>query len=154
MHGASVCVCPVPPLYLFLCVHGASVCVCPVPPLYLFLCVHLVSVCVCPVPPLYLFLCVHGASVCVPSATIPLSPPPSVLTGHNHYVMCAQFHPTEDLVASGSLDQTIRIWDVAGIVRQRFRITSVIHYRQLCKTRHEHYDSCFISVYRYTYLFS
>ena len=40
---------------------------------------------------------------------------PSVLTGHNHYVMCAQFHPSEDLVASASLDQTIRIWDVSGL---------------------------------------
>lgn len=39
----------------------------------------------------------------------------SVLTGHNHYVMCAQFHPTEDLVASASLDQTIRIWDISGL---------------------------------------
>ena len=26
----------------------------------------------------------------------------------NHYVMCAQFHPTEDLVVSASLDQTVR----------------------------------------------
>ncbi len=32
----------------------------------------------------------------------------SVLTGHNHYVMCAQFHPTEDMVVSASLDQTVR----------------------------------------------
>lgn len=39
----------------------------------------------------------------------------SVLTGHNHYVMCAQFHPSEDLVASASLDQTIRIWDISGL---------------------------------------
>jgi coatomer protein complex subunit alpha (xenin) len=38
-----------------------------------------------------------------------------VLTGHNHYVMCAQFHPTEDLVASASLDQTIRVWDISGL---------------------------------------
>ena len=29
--------------------------------------------------------------------------------------MCAQFHPSEDLVASASLDQTIRIWDVSGL---------------------------------------
>ena len=36
----------------------------------------------------------------------------SVLTGHNHYVMCAQFHPTEDLMASASLDQTVRFWDI------------------------------------------
>ena len=39
----------------------------------------------------------------------------SVLTGHNHYVMCAQFHLSEDLVASASLDQTVRIWDVGGL---------------------------------------
>lgn len=38
----------------------------------------------------------------------------SVLTGHNHYVMCAQFHPTEDLVVSASLDQTVRVWDISG----------------------------------------
>ena len=28
--------------------------------------------------------------------------------------MCAQFHMTEDLVASASLDQTVRVWDVSG----------------------------------------
>ena len=39
----------------------------------------------------------------------------SVLTGHNHYVMCAQFHPSEDLVASASLDQTVRVWDISGL---------------------------------------
>ena len=39
----------------------------------------------------------------------------SVLTGHNHYVMCANFHPTEDLVVSASLDQTVRVWDISGL---------------------------------------
>uniref|UniRef100_A0A915E442 Coatomer subunit alpha n=1 Tax=Ditylenchus dipsaci TaxID=166011 RepID=A0A915E442_9BILA len=39
----------------------------------------------------------------------------AILTGHNHYVMCAQFHATEDLVASASLDQTVRIWDISGL---------------------------------------
>lgn len=29
--------------------------------------------------------------------------------------MCAQFHPSEDLVASASLDQTVRIWDISGL---------------------------------------
>uniref|UniRef100_A0A673L6L9 Coatomer subunit alpha-like n=1 Tax=Sinocyclocheilus rhinocerous TaxID=307959 RepID=A0A673L6L9_9TELE len=38
-----------------------------------------------------------------------------VLTGHNHYVMCAQFHPSEDLVVSASLDQTVRVWDISGL---------------------------------------
>src|SRR5262245_59821525 len=29
--------------------------------------------------------------------------------------MCAQFHPTDDLVASASLDQTVRVWDISGL---------------------------------------
>ena len=37
------------------------------------------------------------------------------MTGHNHYVMCAQFHPTEDLLVSASLDQTVRVWDMSGL---------------------------------------
>lgn len=40
------------------------------------------------------------------------------LTGHSHYVMCAQFHPREDLVVSCSLDQTIRVWDIAYLRRK------------------------------------
>lgn len=39
----------------------------------------------------------------------------AVLTGHNHYVMSALFHPYEDLVVSASLDQTIRVWDTSGL---------------------------------------
>lgn len=42
----------------------------------------------------------------------------AVLTGHTHYVMCAQFHPHDDLVVSASLDQTLRVWDTSGL-RQR-----------------------------------
>lgn len=38
-----------------------------------------------------------------------------MLTGHNHYVMCAQFHPTEDLLVSASLDQSVRVWDFSGL---------------------------------------
>jgi len=38
----------------------------------------------------------------------------SVLTGHSHYVMCAQFHPSEDLIVSASLDQSVRVWDISG----------------------------------------
>lgn len=39
----------------------------------------------------------------------------SVLTGHNHYVMCANFHPKDDLVVSASLDLTVRVWDISGL---------------------------------------
>ena len=35
--------------------------------------------------------------------------------GHNHYVMCAAFHPKDDLVVSASLDQTVRVWDIGGL---------------------------------------
>ena len=28
--------------------------------------------------------------------------------------MCARFHPSEDLVASASLDQIVRVWDISG----------------------------------------
>ena len=29
--------------------------------------------------------------------------------------MCAQFHPTEDLLVSASLDQSVRVWDFSGL---------------------------------------
>jgi coatomer subunit alpha len=44
-----------------------------------------------------------------------------ILTGHSHYVMCARFHPSEDLVVSASLDQTLRVWDVGPIRRKNVR---------------------------------
>jgi len=43
----------------------------------------------------------------------------SVLTGHNHYVMCASFHLSEDLIVSASLDQTVRVWDTAGLRKKQ-----------------------------------
>lgn len=40
----------------------------------------------------------------------------AVLAGHHHYVMCASFSPSgDDLLASASLDQTIRLWDLSGL---------------------------------------
>jgi len=48
----------------------------------------------------------------------------SVLTGHNHYVMCASFHPSEDLIVSGSLDQTVRVWDTTGLRKKHLGETS------------------------------
>ena len=54
--------------------------------------------------------------------SVRVSPPPrlsfakhafmQVLTGHNHYVMSASFHPRDDLVLSASLDQSVRVWDI------------------------------------------
>ena len=42
-----------------------------------------------------------------------------MLTGHNHYVMCAAFHPSEDLIVSASLDQTVRVWDTTGLRKKQ-----------------------------------
>ena len=41
--------------------------------------------------------------------------------------MCAQWHPSEDLILSASLDQTIRVWDISGL---RKRNTSIINENQ------------------------
>ena len=33
--------------------------------------------------------------------------------------MCARFHFSEDLIVSASLDQTVRVWDTAGLRKKR-----------------------------------
>jgi len=47
------------------------------------------------------------------------------MTGHNHYTMCAQFHPKEDLIVSASLDQTVRVWDISGLRKKHSAPTSM-----------------------------
>lgn len=34
------------------------------------------------------------------------------LKGHNHFVFCCSFNPQSNLIASGSFDETVRVWDV------------------------------------------
>ena len=48
------------------------------------------------------------------------------MTGHNHYVMCAQFHPKEDLIVSASLDQSVRVWDISGLRKKHSAPTSTM----------------------------
>lgn len=55
------------------------------------------------------------------------------MTGHNHYVMCAQFHPTEDLIASASLDQSVRIWDISGLRKKHSAPTAVSFEDQMAR---------------------
>jgi len=40
------------------------------------------------------------------------------MTGHSHYVMCAQWHPSRDLIVSCSLDATLRLWDFSQLRRK------------------------------------
>lgn len=47
------------------------------------------------------------------------------MTGHNHYTMCAQFHPKDDLIVSASLDQTVRVWDISGLRKKHSAPTSM-----------------------------
>lgn len=35
-----------------------------------------------------------------------------VLRGHSNYVFCVDYNPQSTLIASGSFDESIRIWDV------------------------------------------
>lgn len=44
------------------------------------------------------------------------------MTGHNNLVMCAQFHPTNDLIISCSLDQTLRLWDYSVLKKKHTSI--------------------------------
>ena len=57
-----------------------------------------------------------------------------MLTGHNHYVMCAQFHPTEDLLVSASLDQTVRVWDISGLRKKTVSPGATGMDRMLCNS--------------------
>lgn len=50
------------------------------------------------------------------------------MTGHNHYTMCAQFHPSQDLVVSASLDQSVRVWDISGLRKKHSAPTSSLSF--------------------------
>lgn len=40
-------------------------------------------------------------------------------------MMCAQFHPKDDLVVSASLDQTVRVWDISGFRKKNVAPTNI-----------------------------
>lgn len=44
----------------------------------------------------------------------------NIITGHSHYVMCAQFHKDKDkkFIISGSLDGTVRIWNYSILCKK------------------------------------
>ncbi|KAK3079402.1 hypothetical protein LTS18_004943, partial [Coniosporium uncinatum] len=55
------------------------------------------------------------------------------MTGHNHYTMCAQFHPKDDLIVSASLDQSVRVWDISGLRKKHSAPTSMSFEDQMAR---------------------
>lgn len=62
------------------------------------------------------------------------------MTGHNHYAMCAQFHPKEDLVVSASLDQSVRVWDISGLRKKHSAPTSMNFEDQMARANQNQAD--------------
>lgn len=62
------------------------------------------------------------------------------MTGHNHYAMCAQFHPKEDLVVSASLDQSVRVWDISGLRKKHSAPTSMSFEDQMARSNQNQAD--------------
>lgn len=62
------------------------------------------------------------------------------MTGHNHYAMCAQFHPKEDLVVSASLDQSVRVWDISGLRKKHSAPTSMTFEDQMARQNAQQAD--------------
>lgn len=62
------------------------------------------------------------------------------MTGHNHYAMCAQFHPKDDLVVSASLDQSVRVWDISGLRKKHSAPTSMSFEEQVSRSNQNQAD--------------
>ena len=62
------------------------------------------------------------------------------MTGHNHYTMCAQFHPKEDLIVSASLDQSVRVWDISGLRKKQSAPTSMTFEDQMARANQNQAD--------------
>lgn len=62
------------------------------------------------------------------------------MTGHNHYVMCAQFHPKDDLIVSASLDQSVRVWDISGLRKKHSAPTSMSFEDQMARSNQNQAD--------------
>lgn len=62
------------------------------------------------------------------------------MTGHNHYTMCAQFHPKDDLIVSASLDQSVRVWDISGLRKKQSAPTSLTFEDQMARANSNQAD--------------
>ena len=62
------------------------------------------------------------------------------MTGHNHYTMCAQFHPKDDLIVSASLDQSVRVWDISGLRKKHSAPTTMTFEDQMARANQNQAD--------------
>ena len=62
------------------------------------------------------------------------------MTGHNHYTMCAQFHPKDDLIVSASLDQSVRVWDISGLRKKHSAPTTMTFEDQMARANSSQAD--------------
>jgi len=62
------------------------------------------------------------------------------MTGHNHYTMCAQFHPRDDLIVSASLDQSVRVWDISGLRKKQSAPASMTFEDQMARANSNQAD--------------
>ena len=49
--------------------------------------------------------------------------------------MCAQFHASEDLIVSASLDQTVRVWDISGLRKKNVSPGGCIYETKSCSLK-------------------
>ena len=82
----------------------------------------------------------HSESVGSPTSKLLLTLLVCTMTGHNHYTMCAQFHPKEDLVVSASLDQSVRVWDISGLRKKHSAPTSMSFEDQMARANSSQAD--------------
>ena len=75
-----------------------------------------------------------------PSPTANISTLVCTMTGHNHYTMCAQFHPKDDLIVSASLDQSVRVWDISGLRKKHSAPTSMTFEDQMSRVNSNQAD--------------
>ncbi|CAL5996489.1 Coatomer_alpha subunit [Hexamita inflata] len=50
----------------------------------------------------------------------------ATIVGHREFVMCARFHPKDDLLLTGSLDTTVRVWDLSPITKDQGQKKSIV----------------------------
>lgn len=51
--------------------------------------------------------------------------------------MCAQWHPSQDLIVSASLDQSVRVWDISGLRKKHSAPTTMSFEDQMARANNQ-----------------